>query len=178
MAIAPNTNMCKMTGVPLTIRPFLPADGPAVEHILCESPQASPWSAESLQRFSGDEATSGGLFLVSESQGQISGFILARHVVDEAEILNLAVLSAYRRRGQASSLLAAALAVFQDPGVLRIFLEVRESNSSAISFYKKHSFEVIGLRPGYYHDPDEAALRMMRRLPPLGTRTNVPFVSS
>jgi ribosomal-protein-alanine N-acetyltransferase len=92
---------------------------------------------------------------------------VALQLADEAEILNLAVLAAWRRRGQASSLLAAALAQLRDRGVLRIFLEVRESNTAAIAFYNKHEFKAVGRRPAYYRNPDEAALRMMASLPPL-----------
>lgn len=47
-------------------------------------------------------------------------------------------------------------------GVNRIDLEVRASNSVAISFYKRHGFEDVGIRKNYYTNPKEDALLMSR----------------
>jgi len=48
--------------------------------------------------------------------------------------------------------------------VQAVFLEVRESNLPAISFYEKHRFIKNGRRPAYYQHPTEAAVLMMREL--------------
>ena len=45
-----------------------------------------------------------------------------------------------------------------------MFLEVRESNQSAIAFYAKHGFNKMGRRASYYHDPEEAAIVMEIKL--------------
>jgi ribosomal-protein-alanine N-acetyltransferase len=101
---------------------------------------------------------------VSEEEGKVSGFILGRQVADEAEILNLAVTAAYRRRGEGGALLKAALGGFQSRGVSRVFLEVRESNETGIAFYERRGFSKMGRRAGYYREPDEAAIVMENKL--------------
>jgi ribosomal protein S18 acetylase RimI-like enzyme len=52
----------------------------------------------------------------------------------------------------------------QRRGVRRVYLEVRESNTTAIAFYQKQGFSIMGRRPGYYREPEEAAVLMERRL--------------
>ena len=82
----------------------------------------------------------------------------------EAEILNLAVDPANRRLGIAGALFHEALAEFRRLRIIRVFLEVRESNLAAISFYEKCEFIRTGGRPGYYQQPREAAVLLMRKL--------------
>ena len=144
-----------------TIRAFRPTDVAAVTTILREAPEAANWPEESYH-----EALNwpGTVAFVSEEEGKVSGFILGRQVADEAEILNLAVTVACRRRGQGGALLKAALAGFQSRGVSRVFLEVCESNDRGIAFYEKQGFSQRGRRAGYYRDPDEAAIVMEKKL--------------
>jgi ribosomal-protein-alanine acetyltransferase len=96
----------------------------------------------------------------------IFGFLAVRTITSahEMELLNLAVGPNWRRRGYASALLNTALSECRSIGIQAVFLEVRESNQRAISFYKKHDFVPSGRRPNYYSNPDEAALTMSLRL--------------
>ena len=143
------------------IRKLGPEEAPAVASILRQAPEAAKWSLQGI----GQSASSvDGVALVSEESGAISGFLLARLTADGAEILNMAVLPAARRRGQGGMLLEAALEEFAERGTDRVFLEVRESNEVAIAFYSKNGFSKTGRRPGYYHDPDEAAVLMEKKL--------------
>jgi len=82
----------------------------------------------------------GVLALVSEDDRKIIGFIIGRQVGEEAEILNLAVIQAKRRRGEGGALLKAAMDEFRARHVSRVFLEVRESNQRGTTFYAKHGF--------------------------------------
>jgi ribosomal-protein-alanine N-acetyltransferase len=143
------------------IRTLRPADALAVTKILQEAPESANWSAESLE-----EALnwSGGLALVSETKAEISGFLFGRRLGDEAEVLNLAVTPARRRRGEGGELLKAAMEAFQARGVSRVFLEVRESNEAALAFYAKHGFSKTGRRAAYYRDPADAAVLMEKKL--------------
>jgi len=140
-------------------------DSAEVSRILQQSPEAVSWAERSLEE-SADSAT--GVALVSESLGEITGFVLGRQIGNEAEILNLAILPEKRRRGEGRALLEKALAEFQTRGVRRVFLEVRESNVKAIAFYKKHGFSETGRRKAYYREPEEAALLMEQQLNPCG----------
>src|SRR5882762_4299812 len=81
-----------------TIRSFLPADAVAVTEILRGSPEASQWTEWGLKELLGWR---GVLALVSEAGGKVVGFIIGRQVAGEAEILNLAVMVAKRRKGEA-----------------------------------------------------------------------------
>lgn len=119
--------------------------------VASDSHQAARWAPESYQKFPG---------WVAEDNGDVIGFTVVRIAADEMEILNLAVVEAFRRHGVATRLLEAALEFGRASGVQRVFLEVRESNRPAQSFYLGAGFAFIGRRPGFYRDPDEAALLM------------------
>ncbi len=142
-------------------------DASGVAEILGDSPEAGQWSPASEAEMSG----SGRLhILVSEvgeleSASELVGYISARQVVDEGEILNLAVRGSWRRRGAGSQLLRGMLRRLLLHKVTRVYLEVRESNQPAISLYEKHGFHRTGRRRGYYRDPGEDALLFERRLP-------------
>jgi ribosomal-protein-alanine N-acetyltransferase len=140
-----------------TIRSFQPADAVAATEILRESPEASQWTEWGLKELLGWR---GVLALVCEGEGKVIGFIVGRQVAAEAEILNLAVFAAKRRKGEGRALLMAAMDEFRARKVSRVFLEVRESNGTGMAFYEKHGFSKTGRRTGYYHDPDEGAIVM------------------
>lgn len=147
--------------VAATVRAFLPADVAAVTGILKESPQAGDWEEASVRESAG---WCGIVALVSESDGKVTGFLIGRQAADQAEILNLAVSSARREKGEGGALLKAAMDEFRARQVSYVFLEVRESNETGIAFYAKHGFSKMGLRPSYYRDPAEAAILMERKL--------------
>jgi len=131
-----------------------------VGDILAGSPQAAAWTVKSLEQLN----QRGELGWVIEENGKIAGFLVARAVVAEAEILNLCVTPERRRSGLAEALLCEAVAELRRSRVDRLFLEVRESNTPAVCFYEKHNFRETGRRPGYYRDPTEAAVLMMKEL--------------
>jgi ribosomal-protein-alanine N-acetyltransferase len=100
--------------------------------------------------------------VIAELNGQICGFLVARITGDEAEILNAAVDPAHRRKGIGSALLTTAISSAQAQNAKTIYLEVRESNSAAVSFYQRHGFEKTAQRRGYYSSPTENAVVMKK----------------
>jgi ribosomal-protein-alanine N-acetyltransferase len=95
------------------------------------------------------------------------GFILSRLLVDEAEILSVAVASAWRGRGLARRLLDLHLRRLAGLGARAVFLEVEESNVAARRLYRRAGFREVGRREGYYSDPagkSTAALVLRRDL--------------
>ena len=144
-----------------TIRAFREADAAAVAEILRASPEASQWTEWGLKELLGWR---GVVALVGEDGRKVSGFIVGRQVGEEAEILNLAVTVANRRKGEGRALLKRALEEFRTRQVSRVFLEVRESNEAGIAFYVRHGFFKTGKRASYYHDPEETAIVMERKL--------------
>src|ERR1700688_5220347 len=102
-----------------------------------QSPRAAQWSKEGY-----DQAHySGQILLTAELNGQVCGFLLARIIGDEAEILNMAVDKLHRRHRIGSGLLTAAISAAQAQNTQNIYLEVRESISAAIFFYGPRVFE-------------------------------------
>lgn len=142
------------------VRNFELRDAQAVEQIVRKCPEAANWSSESYQELD----RRGQSAWIVEAHGSVCGFLVARTVADQGEILNLAVDPASRRSGNASALLHRAIAEFQRQAITDVFLEVRESNSAAISFYESRGFVRTGQRPGYYQNPAEAAVLMISKL--------------
>jgi ribosomal-protein-alanine acetyltransferase len=143
------------------IRAFREADAAAVTEILRASPEASQWTEWGFKELLGWR---GVLALVSEDDRKVTGFLIGRELAGEAEILNLAVLAVNRRRGEGAALLKASMDELRVRHVSRVFLEVRESNAAGTAFYEKHGFSKTGRRAGYYRNPEEAAIRMEKKL--------------
>ncbi|QQS47766.1 MAG: ribosomal protein S18-alanine N-acetyltransferase [Acidobacteriota bacterium] len=98
------------------------------------------------------------MLLVARAAGETVGLFSARLVVDELQIDNIAVASCHRRSGIASRLLAEALATARLRGARLAVLEVRASNTDALTLYRKAGFTAAGSRKSYYHNPHEDAL--------------------
>ncbi len=77
------------------------------------------------------------------------GFVLTRHVLDEEELLLIAVIPPARRQGVAAALIRHLFSAARDRGTTRIFLEMRRGNP-AVHLYRKFGFEPIGERRNYY----------------------------
>lgn len=93
--------------------------------------------------------------LIAERRAMPAGYALARFCLDECELLSLGILPENRQQGLAGALLAELAAQCRQISVRKLFLEVREDNHSAISFYEKQGFSVTGRRPGYYRGNGE-----------------------
>jgi len=148
----------QLQATPFKVRPFRPADTEAVSEICRHSPEAAQWPKESYEQ----AHSSGQIVLIVEINGQICGFLIARVTGDEAEILNMAVDTAHRRKGIGSALLSATISAARAQSAKNIYLEVRESNSAATSFYRRHGFEKLTERRGYYSSPTENAVVMKK----------------
>jgi len=78
-----------------------------------------------------------------------AGFALSRIVIDEAELLLLAVRPAFRRRGVATALVERTLTIAATAGARKLHLEVRDGNE-ALHLYMRSGFDQDGRRRGYY----------------------------
>ena len=145
-------------------RKFEPHHAPAVAAILRQSPEAAEWSRKSIEQLEQRGEVAWVVETQGDNDGEVAGFLVARAFAGEAEILNLCVAPSKRRTGNATSLLHTAVAELLRLHVKTIFLEVRESNQPAISFYQRHGFLRTGSRPAYYQNPTEDAVLMMREL--------------
>jgi ribosomal-protein-alanine N-acetyltransferase len=98
---------------------------------------------------------------------EIAGYLVFS-VLDESviNIDNIAVSEQYRRRHFAQKMIDFLFesVIKNDKSKKKIWLEVRESNYSAISLYKKYGFIQNGMRPKYYRNPVENAVLMEKQL--------------
>lgn len=78
-----------------------------------------------------------------------AGFVLTRRVLDEEELLLIAVIPDARRRGVGAALIEQLLTAARARAINRVFLEMRRGNP-AIHLYRKFGFEPIGERRNYY----------------------------
>jgi [ribosomal protein S18]-alanine N-acetyltransferase len=92
------------------------------------------------------------------AQPRIVGFLIARRIDTEWELENIVVAETARRSGAGSQLLHDLVATARAKNGDAIFLEVRESNHAARSFYQRAGFCEAGLRKGYYAGPREDAV--------------------
>ncbi len=101
---------------------------------------------------------------IAERGGRSAGFALVRGVLDEAELLLLAVIPEMRRRGVAAALLRSVVGDCAFRGITSLHLEVREGND-AINLYRNSGFTKVGERRDYYRGADGrsyAALTLRR----------------
>jgi len=139
------------------VRPLVSTDIPRILLLVRSCPEAAQWTPSEFELGIGDVHG----WVIGDRE-IVFGFLAVRTIVlaHEMELLNLAVGPSWRRKGFASALLNVALSDCRERGYHSVFLEVRESNHRAISFYKKHGFAPSGRRPNYYRNPEEAALTM------------------
>ncbi|KQT32483.1 ribosomal-protein-alanine acetyltransferase [Sphingomonas sp. Leaf412] len=88
---------------------------------------------------------------IARVDGRPVGFALSRAILDEAELLLIAVDPAARGRGVGAALLRGTIAAAQDRGVGKMHLEVR-ANNRAIALYVGHGFAQAGVRKAYYRN--------------------------
>ena len=110
--------------------------------------QTHPWSLQQFQ-----ESMQSYHNTVIEQAGQVVGFCILQPVLDEANLLLMAIHPSQQGKGLGYQLLDASLAQLKN-NPLQVFLEVRESNQAAIALYEKSGFHQIDLRKNYYPKPD------------------------
>jgi ribosomal-protein-alanine N-acetyltransferase len=134
-----------------------------VTAISTASPEAASWNRPAYEAMLRDPLH--GRVLVACDGDRVVAFLCMRVAAGEAEVLNLAVDPAFRRRHIASRLLEQGLRLAVAEGARRVFLEVRKTNQAALRLYGQFGFGVVGERPGYYEKPPEDAVVLARTLP-------------
>ena len=158
----------------MTIRPLESRDVEAILAIQAACPEIAQWTAWDYDRVARgemagwvatensnvgvDAAAAVAGAAVTEFAAEVAGFLVARRLSSELEILNFAVESEWRRCGIGAALLTEALQWAETLQATQAILEVRASNLAALRFYERHKFEVVGRRPRYYTAPVEDAL--------------------
>ena len=129
---------------------------------------ARGWDEPEFERLIADRAVlADGLF--KREVPEPAGFALSRRVLDEAEVLTVAVDPNERGRGYAKRLMAYHLDNLAGAGIRHVHLEVEDGNAPALALYRGLGFMQVGRRIGYYAKPDgghASALTMRLRLAP------------
>ena len=144
----------------MSIQPVTAAHAEALAAIHAAAfPPDEAWSATVISLHAG---LPGGFGFIDAS----GGMVLARTVMDEAEILTLAVLPQARRQGLGYRLLQAAMTRAAGTDARIMFLEVAEDNIPARTLYARCGFIAVGRRKRYYANGDDALVMRVSLMPP------------
>lgn len=109
--------------------------------------------------------TDGAMCFVATDEGGVVAYILGRMIPPEGEIYRIAVRPDRRGRGIGYRLLDYGVKTSRGRGLESLFLEVRSRNIPAIRLYTSYGFRKIGIRKGYYKNPTDDAIVMLRAHP-------------
>ncbi len=110
--------------------------------------QSHPWTISQFE-----ESLASYQCTVLEKNQQVVGFCILQTVLDEANLLLMAIHPSQQGQGLGYQLLDNSIALLKN-NPIQIFLEVRESNVAAIALYEKSDFHQIDLRKNYYPNKD------------------------
>ena len=118
-----------------------------------------PWSERDIS----DTIThEGAMCFTATEGGRVVAYVIGRIIPPEGEIYRVAVVPERRQRGVGYRLLDYAMKTSRGKGLETAFLEVRSKNLPALALYRAYGFEKVGLRKGYYKNPDDDAIIMVK----------------
>lgn len=121
---------------------------------------SDPWSRNLVEQ---DISNPNCFYAVAVEDGKVVGYAGITVIAGEANITNIAVLPERRKQGIGEVLLNTLIEYCFENSFILITLEVRKSNTPAVSLYTKMGFSVEGERKKYYSDNGEDALIMTKR---------------
>ena len=116
---------------------------------------SDPWSENSVASELENPLS---LWLVAEENGAVAGYVGSQTVLDETDMMNIAVHPDHRRQGIAEALIEALITALKQKGSHCLTLEVRASNENARRLYEKLGFQQAGIRKNYYRNPRDDAI--------------------
>ena len=122
---------------------------------------SDPWSEKSVASELENRLS---LWLVALDGDRVAGYVGSQSVLDEADMMNVAVHPDYRRQGIGRDLVLALSDALRKKDIKGLMLEVRQSNTPAIALYEQLGFQQVGVRPNYYRNPKENALILRKEL--------------
>ena len=136
----------------MTIRRWKYEDILRISEIEKECFPGEAWSFQMLASSFETQAFTG---IVAEDGNDIAGYGGITVAADSADVGNIAVTENYRNCGAGTAILNELCSVAKSQGVKTVFLEVRVSNSPAISLYLKNGFAGKYARLRYYPDGED-----------------------
>jgi [ribosomal protein S18]-alanine N-acetyltransferase len=156
------------------IRPATLADVTSMTRLERQSPTAGHWTEEQYRQALQPAGVPRLVLVIEEftspapypeAAADILGFLVAHQVATEWELENIVVAATARRKGLGQRLLQHLLAIARATNSASVFLEVRDSNTTARTLYEKTGFAQIGRRKSYYTNPPEDAVLYRWTLP-------------
>ena len=100
--------------------------------------------------------------VVYTEDGFLAAYLFACWQVDELHVLKVATHPLHEGKGLATSLLDEAKAEVERSGAGGLVLEVRPSNRRAVRLYRHLGYDVVGRRPRYYADGEDALVMTLK----------------
>jgi tRNA threonylcarbamoyladenosine biosynthesis protein TsaB len=158
----------------ISVRRMASEDLERVMEIATKTPRAPVWARQAyvsaidpidpIHPFDPEAQASRVAIVANDAAGDLAGFAIARITTPEAELESIVVAIPHQRCGVGVALFAALKSELLSQGAAELMLEVRESNRTALAFYRSLGFAEEGRRPRYYADPVEDAVLMRLRL--------------
>ncbi len=101
------------------------------------------------------------IVLSAKTDDKIVGYLVCAFAANEADLVQIGVIESNRKQKIGTALLQDLLKRLRIQGIEKLFLEVRESNVSAITFYESFGFIAAGKRRNFYNLPTEDAICMV-----------------
>ena len=120
-----------------------------------------PWSEKSVASELNNKLAH---WIVCTEGQTVLGYVGTQTVMDETDMMNIAVHPDHRRKHIADKLMEALIADLKQMGSHSLTLEVRASNESAKALYERWGFTEAGRRKNYYRNPREDALILRKEL--------------
>ena len=125
---------------------------------------ADPWPRKAFQDEFAEPCAH--VLVGRDGAGRVRGHLVYRHVIDEVQLLNVAVHPGIQRDGWGRALMQHLIQTAEDLEARVILIEVRRSNEPAIGLYRTLGFQDAGVRRGYYRVGREDALLLSRQVSP------------
>jgi ribosomal-protein-alanine N-acetyltransferase len=109
-----------------------------------------PWSVEEFRSELAGVPETRWYAVAEDESGELAGYAGLRVVDGTADIQTVAVVPAHQRRGLGTTLLGALIDEARRRRATEMLLEVRADNEPALALYRRHGFERIARRRGYF----------------------------
>lgn len=129
---------------------------------ICDIEKRCFSDAWSRQSFIDEIDRENSVFIVVKKEDKIVAYSGFWYIVDDAQIMNVAVDIAYKGMKISHILMKEMIQRAMDKNMATMSLEVRVSNEIAINLYKVYGFEIVGVRKQYYQDNKEDAYIMFK----------------
>jgi len=116
----------------------------------------TPFSIKDLENMSLQEA-----FKIWKIYGdRLVGYVCFFQVKNEVEIIKIGIMKSHQGKNYGTHLITK----IKNLSIKKIFLEVSSLNKTAIKFYEKNGFKIIGVRKNYYTLKDNSKVNAIRLL--------------